>query len=81
MATGRDAIEMFQMSRDPDLLRELERETHKPLVLGTCITLVVLVTAAVTLRLYARRVAKVRLQAEDWTILLAMVRIWSTLDL
>lgn len=77
MATGSDA-ELLAMALDPDVLRVLARETYKPLILGTCITLMVVVTTAVTLRICARRIAKVRLQAEDWTILLAMVCVWST---
>lgn len=45
-----------------------------PAILGVNITVAVLTTLAVTLRVVARRVQKLSLQADDYLIILAVVR-------
>ncbi len=58
---------------DPEERRRLEQDTRTGVMLGLCPSLMVVATAAVALRLWARKKAKIRLQAEDWTIIVALV--------
>ena len=50
-------------------------DTQSPRIIGTCITLIVITTAAVALRFLARHLSRAGLWWDDWTILGALVRL------
>lgn len=58
---------------DPATRQASQRDDRRPLVFAVCIPLMVAAISAVVLRMFARRIAKTSLRAEDWAILLALV--------
>ena len=53
---------------------------RKPLVIALAVIMPILATTAVVLRLVSRRIKKVRLEADDYTVLIALVWIECTLQ-
>ena len=54
---------------------------HRPTILGLSIVFPIIAIASVFLRFEARRINRVKLGADDWTILAALVKTPSTADM
>ncbi len=67
----RKMVSLFAL--DDATRQALQKDDRRPLVFAVCIPLMVAAISAVGLRIFARRIAKTSLRAEDWVILLALV--------